>query len=156
MISQENNATVSTSYDHEQPTSDFRDHLGVESRGNAGISVRTEKIVKVLDAISRVTDDWIEVRQVDLLAGKLVDFLYESTVALAKTVMFCTSLLMFGLLPGKGVGNLWPPFKWQVFGPEISTYFLDPYSFLHFEVSTNCKAYKISNVSIKAYLNDSI
>ena len=134
MISQENNATVIASYDSSQPAGAFQD-LAVESRGNGGISVRTEKLVKVLDAISRVTDDWVEVRQVDLLAGKLVDFLYESTVALAKTVMFCTSLLMFGLLPGKGVGNLWPPFKWQVFGPEISTYFLDPYSFLHFEVS---------------------
>ena len=79
----------------------------------------------------------MEAREVDnlnILGDKLSDFLAESTVALGKTVMLCVSALLVGILPGRGLGNLWPPFQSRVFGPEISTHFLDPYSFLHFEV----------------------
>ena len=75
-----------------------------------------------------------EVDSLNILGDKLSDFLVESTVALGKTVMLCVSALLMGILPGRGLGNLWPPFQSRVFGPEISTYFLDPYSFLHFEV----------------------
>ena len=75
-----------------------------------------------------------EVDSLNILGDKLSDFLAESTVALGKTVMLCVSALLMGILPGRGLGNLWPPFQSRVFGPEISTYFLDPYSFLHFEV----------------------
>ena len=80
----------------------------------------------------------MEAREVDslnILGDKLTDFLAESTVALGKTVMLCVSALLVGILPGKGLGNLWPLYQSRVFGPEISTHFLDPYSFLHFEVS---------------------
>ena len=77
-----------------------------------------------------------EVDSLNILGDKLSDFLAESTVALGKTVMLCVSALLVGILPGKGLGNLWPPYQSRVFGPEISTHFLDPYSFLHFEVST--------------------
>ena len=75
-----------------------------------------------------------ELDSLNILGDKLSDFLAESTVALGKTVMLCVSALLMGILPGKGLGNLWPPFQSRVFGPEISTHFLDPYSFLHFEV----------------------
>ena len=80
----------------------------------------------------------MEAREMDslnILGDKLTDFLAESTVALGKTVMLCVSALLMGILPGKGLGNLWPLYQSRVFGPEISTHFLDPYSFLHFEVS---------------------
>ena len=76
-----------------------------------------------------------EVDSLNILGDKLTDFLAESTVALGKTVMLCVSALLMGILPGKGLGNLWPLYQSRVFGPEISTHFLDPYSFLHFEVS---------------------
>ena len=79
----------------------------------------------------------MEARELDslnILGDKLSDFLAESTVALGKTVMLCVSALLMGILPGRGVGNLWPPYQSRVFGPEISTYLFDPYSFLHFEV----------------------
>ena len=65
---------------------------------------------------------------------KFRDFAKESSLALGKTIVLCFSALMLGILPGKGVGNTWPPYRSQVFGPEISTYFTDPYTFLHFEV----------------------
>ena len=80
----------------------------------------------------------MEARELDslnILGDKLTDFLAESTVALGKTVMLCVSALLVGILPGRGLGNLWPLYQSRVFGPEISTHFLDPYSFLHFEVS---------------------
>jgi len=64
---------------------------------------------------------------------KFRDFAKESSLALGKTIVLCFSALMLGILPGKGVGNTWPPYRSQVFGPEISTYFTDPYTFLHFE-----------------------
>jgi len=67
------------------------------------------------------------------LEDKFSDFVQESALALYKTVLLCVSALSLGLLPGKGLGNTWPPFQAQVFGPEISTYFTDPYTFLHFE-----------------------
>ena len=76
-----------------------------------------------------------EVDSLNILGDKLSDFLAESTVALGKTVMLCVSALLVGILPGRGLGNLWPLYQSRVFGPEISTHFLDPYSFLHFEVS---------------------
>ena len=76
-----------------------------------------------------------EVDSLNILGDKLTDFLAESTVALGKTVMLCVSALLVGILPGRGLGNLWPLYQSRVFGPEISTHFLDPYSFLHFEVS---------------------
>ena len=69
-----------------------------------------------------------------MVGDKLADFLAESTLALGKTIMLCVSALLMGILPGKGLGPLWPPFQARVYGPEISTHFLDPYSFLHFEV----------------------
>ena len=76
----------------------------------------------------------IVIADLDLSWAKVADFAVESTLALGKTVMLCLSALLLGILPGKGFGNTWPPFRSQVFGPEISTYFTDPYTFLHFEV----------------------
>ena len=131
MFSLENNKTVSSrinSSDQRRLDGDIND-LRVESRDIE----ESTSVEKIMSDIS--WGDWLEVRQADFVTGKLVDFMYESMVALAKTVMFCATALVFGILPGKGVGNLWPPFQAQVFGPNISTYFLDPYSFLHFEVS---------------------
>ena len=128
MFSLENNKTVSSrTNSSDLGGGDIVNDLVVESRDQS-----TSSVEKIMSDIS--WGDWLEVRQVDTVTGKLVDFMYESMVALAKTVMFCATALVLGILPGKGVGNLWPPFRSQVFGPEISTYFLDPYSFLHFEV----------------------
>ena len=45
---------------------------------------------------------------------KLSDFIQESALALYKTVLLCVSALSLGLLPGKGLGNTWPPFQAQV------------------------------------------
>ena len=42
------------------------------------------------------------------------DFVQESALALYKTVLLCVSALSLGLLPGKGLGNTWPPFQAQV------------------------------------------
>jgi len=73
------------------------------------------------------------IADMDVYWAKATEFARESTLALVKTVALCVSALMVGILPGKGVGNTWPPYRSQVFGPEISTYFTDPYTFLHFE-----------------------
>ena len=72
----------------------------------------------------------------DLTAAgaKLRDFTTEAALASAKVVAICFSALVLGVLPGRSKGHFWPPFNKQVFGPEISTYFTDPYTFLHFEV----------------------
>lgn len=75
----------------------------------------------------------IVISDLELSWAKVRDFGRESALALGKTVVLCFSALMMGILPGKGVGNTWPPYRSQVFGPEISTYFTDPYTFLHFE-----------------------
>jgi len=75
----------------------------------------------------------IVISDLDISWSKVRDFVTESSLALGKTVLLCVSALMMGILPGKGLGNTWPPFRAQVFGPEISTYFTDPYTFLHFE-----------------------
>ena len=76
----------------------------------------------------------IVISDLEISWAKLRDFTRESSLALGKTIVLCFSALMMGILPGKGVGNTWPPYRSQVFGPEISTYFTDPYTFLHFEV----------------------
>ena len=49
-----------------------------------------------------------------LLEDKFSDFVQESALALYKTVLLCVSALSLGLLPGKGIGNTWPPFQAQV------------------------------------------
>ena len=49
-----------------------------------------------------------------LLEDKFSDFVQESALALYKTVLLCVSALSLGLLPGKGLGNTWPPFQAQV------------------------------------------
>ena len=48
------------------------------------------------------------------LEDKFSDFVQESALALYKTVLLCVSALSLGLLPGKGLGNTWPPFQAQV------------------------------------------
>ena len=135
MFSLENNQTVSSRIG----SSDQRrldDGDIIDLHGESRDTDESSKIMeKIMSDIS--WGDWLEVRQVDFVTGKLVDFTYESMIALTKTIMFCATALVLGILPGKGVGNLWPPFQAQVFGPNISTYFLDPYSFLHFEVCRN-------------------
>ena len=104
------------------------------SQSNSSQSLYYEAGRRMADLGGRLLASNIVISDVGLAAGKLTDFMAESALALGKTILLCTSALVLGILPGKGVGNTWPPYRSQVFGPEISTYFLDPYSFLHFEV----------------------
>jgi len=65
--------------------------------------------------------------------SKFSDFTWEVFLAVLKTTALCGAALGFGLMPGPSAGIYWPPFNPQVYGPEISLHFTDPYTILHFE-----------------------